>query len=157
MAKFILTRLGQLVLVVIVVTFVTAVVMSFIPGDPVTVIAPFAEGQQRDEIRADLNLDDPVPVRYVKWLGGFATGDLGNYYTCSSTRITSRMASRWVRWRTSATTGANRVSGALCKSSTITASGSSATNPWATSRSAKSAGVSCSYTFQLNRWFSAAK
>ena len=81
MAKFILTRLGQLVLVVIVVTFVTAAVMSFIPGDPVTVIAPFAEGQQRDEIRADLNLDDPVPVRYVKWLGGFATGDLGNYYT----------------------------------------------------------------------------
>ena len=86
MAKFILTRLGQLVLVVIVVTFVPAVVMSFIPGDPVTVIAPFAEGQQRDEIRADLNLDDPVPVRYVKWLGGFATGDLGNYYTVSSNR-----------------------------------------------------------------------
>ena len=100
MAKFILTRLGQLVLVVIVVTFVTAVVMSFIPGDPVTVIAPFAEGQQRDEIRADLNLDDPVPVRYVKWLGGFATGDLGNYYTVSSNRPVADQF--WPAIRTSA-------------------------------------------------------
>ncbi len=85
MAKFILTRLGQLVLVVIVVTFVTAVVMSFIPGDPVSVIAPFAEGQQRDEIRADLNLDDPVPVRYVKWLGGFAPATWATTTPCRPT------------------------------------------------------------------------
>lgn len=86
MTKFVLTRLFQLVVVVLVVTFVTSVVMSFLPGDPVKVIAPFADNQQREAIRADLHLDDPVPVRYVKWLGGFVTGDLGNYYTVSSTR-----------------------------------------------------------------------
>lgn len=100
MTKFVLTRLFQLVVVVLVVTFVTSVVMSFLPGDPVKVIAPFADNQQREAIRADLHLDDPVPVRYVKWLGGFVTGDLGNYYTVSSTRpVADRF---WPALRTSA-------------------------------------------------------
>lgn len=100
MAKFILTRLGQLVLVVIVVTFVTAVVMSFIPGDPVAVIAPTADDAQREVIRSDLGLDDPVPVRYVEWLGGMVTGDLGNYYTVSSVRPVADQF--WPAIRTSA-------------------------------------------------------
>ena len=100
MTKFVLTRLFQLVVVVLVVTFVTSVVMSFLPGDPVKVIAPFADNQQREAIRADLHLDDPVPVRYVKWLGGFVTGDLGNHYTVSSTRpVADRF---WPALRTSA-------------------------------------------------------
>lgn len=100
MTKFLLTRLVQLVAVVLVVTFATSVVMAFLPGDPVKVIAPFAEDEQREEIRADLNLDDPVPVRYGKWLGGFVTGDLGNYYTVSSTRpVADRF---WPALRTSA-------------------------------------------------------
>lgn len=51
MTKFVLTRLFQLVVVVLVVTFVTSVVMSFLPGDPVKVIAPFADNQQREADR----------------------------------------------------------------------------------------------------------
>src|SRR5687768_5383218 len=27
--------------------------------------------------KAEYHLDDPLPVRYVKWLGDFATGDFG--------------------------------------------------------------------------------
>jgi peptide/nickel transport system permease protein len=39
-------------------------------------------------------------VRYVKWLGGFATGDLGNYYTVSSNRPVADQF--WPAIRTSA-------------------------------------------------------
>lgn len=41
-----------------------------------------------------------MPVRYVKWLGGFATGDLGNYYTVSSNRPVADQF--WPAIRTSA-------------------------------------------------------
>jgi len=44
-------------------------------------------------VRADLELDRPFVARYGSWLGGFVTGDLGNYYTVSSTRpVSERVA-----------------------------------------------------------------
>lgn len=68
MTKFVLTRLFQLVVVVLVVTFVTSVVMSFLPGDPVKVIAPFADNQQREAIRP--GYCSPVLERRVgHWFG----------------------------------------------------------------------------------------
>jgi len=68
------------VVVLVVVTFFVAVLLEFLPGDPVKTIAPFASDQQRAAITEELGLDQSLPVRYVHWLGGFLTGDLGNYY-----------------------------------------------------------------------------
>jgi peptide/nickel transport system permease protein len=73
-------RVVQLVVVVLVVTFFSAALLEFLSGDPVQTMAPFSTEQQRDKIRHQLNLDDPLPQRYVAWLGDFVTGDLGNYY-----------------------------------------------------------------------------
>ncbi|WP_411840465.1 ABC transporter permease [Paracoccus sp. ME4] len=49
-----------------------------LPGDPVLAMA----GEERDpetlaRIREQLNLDDPVPIQYLHWLGGVLTGDFG--------------------------------------------------------------------------------
>jgi peptide/nickel transport system permease protein len=82
-ARVIAQKLLQLMGVLIVVTVFTALLISFVPGDPAEVIAPFGTEEMREELRADLNLDDPLPVRYVSWLGGFLTGDFGNYYRSS--------------------------------------------------------------------------
>ena len=76
----ILRRVVQLVVVLVVVTFFVAVLLEFLPGDPVKTIAPFAEQTQRDKITEELGLNKPLPERYVEWLGGFLQGDLGNYY-----------------------------------------------------------------------------
>jgi peptide/nickel transport system permease protein len=70
----------QLVVVVVVVTFFTSVLISLLPGDPVTTIAPFASEEQKQEIREAAHLDDNVVVRYVAWAQDFFTGDLGEYY-----------------------------------------------------------------------------
>jgi peptide/nickel transport system permease protein len=78
-------RLLQLAVVLLLVTIFCALLTSMLQGDPVEVIAPFAEEEQREALREELGLDDPLPVRYLNWLSDFVTGDLGNYYTVSGT------------------------------------------------------------------------
>lgn len=81
----VLRKLGQLALVLFLVTLFTALLVSLLPGDPAEVIIPFGDESDREALREELNLDDPLPVRYVAWLGDFVTGDMGNYYRQSIT------------------------------------------------------------------------
>lgn len=54
------------------------VAMSLAPGDPASIYLPIgASPEVIDEIRRALGLDDPLPVRYLKWLGAFLQGDFG--------------------------------------------------------------------------------
>jgi peptide/nickel transport system permease protein len=82
----ILKKLAQLIVTVILVTLFAALLLELLPGDPVDVVVPFGSDAQREEVREDLNLNDSFITRYSSWLGGFVTGDLGNYYTVSSKR-----------------------------------------------------------------------
>ena len=84
-----LKRLVQLIVTVLAVTLFSAFLLELLPGDPVEVLVPFGSDEQREAVRADLELDRPFIVRYGSWLGGFVTGDLGNYYTVSSSRPVS--------------------------------------------------------------------
>jgi peptide/nickel transport system permease protein len=79
-------RLVHLLVVLFFVTLFVALLTSMLPGDPVDAIAGFASEEQKDALRADLQLDDPVPVQYGRWLGNFVTGDLGNYYSVTGGR-----------------------------------------------------------------------
>ncbi|MGH9272356.1 MAG: ABC transporter permease [Ilumatobacteraceae bacterium] len=85
-------RLLRLGAVLFLVTVVTALMVSLLPGDPVEVIIPVGTEDQRAQLRAELDLDEPVPVRYASWLRDFVGGDedgwpgLGKYYTLTSDR-----------------------------------------------------------------------
>lgn len=71
-------KLLQLVLVLFAVTFLSFLMLNLLPGDTATVVCGFGcdeEGIQ--EVREDLGLNDPIPVRYARWLGDAVTGDLG--------------------------------------------------------------------------------
>jgi peptide/nickel transport system permease protein len=81
-----LKKLGQLVATVLLVTLFSALLLELVPGDPVSTLAPLASDEQREVLRSELNLDRPFLARYVSWLGDFATGDMGNYYTVGSER-----------------------------------------------------------------------
>ncbi len=86
---FILKKLGQLIVTVILVTLFASLLLELLPGDPVEVLVPFGSEEQREAVREDLGLDRPFIVRYADWLGGFARfwdPDLGSYYTVSSQR-----------------------------------------------------------------------
>lgn len=82
--RTLLKKIGQLVVVIILVTLFSALLLELLPGDPVTTLVPYAEPEMRDQIRSELRLDDPFLVRYGRWLGDLAQGDLGNYYSVSS-------------------------------------------------------------------------
>ncbi len=82
----ILRRLAHLLVVLFFVTLFVALMTSLLPGDPVDAIAGFASEEQKDALREDLGLDDPLPVQYGRWISGFVTGDLGNYFSISGER-----------------------------------------------------------------------
>jgi peptide/nickel transport system permease protein len=71
-------KLVQLVLILFAVTFLSFVMLNLLPGDPAVVICGFGCDEEGiEQVREDLGLNDPIPVRYVEWLSAAATGDLG--------------------------------------------------------------------------------
>ncbi|GIU83444.1 MAG: peptide ABC transporter [Acidimicrobiales bacterium] len=71
-------RLLQLVAVVLAVTFLSFLMLNLLPGGPeVSICATAASEKCFEEVRSDLGLDKPLPVRYLQWLGNALTGDLG--------------------------------------------------------------------------------
>jgi len=78
----VLQRIVQLVFVLLAVTFLTFSLLSLVKGDVAATLLQTEAGNvgRYEAIREDLNLDDPVPVRYVKWLGDALHGDLGLSY-----------------------------------------------------------------------------
>ena len=81
-----LRRLVHLVVVLFFVTLFVALLTAMLPGDPVDAIAGFASEEQKEDLRQDLGLDDPVWQQYGRWIGDFVTGDLGGYYSVTGER-----------------------------------------------------------------------
>lgn len=80
MLKYIGRRLLHLIPVLIIISIVIFTILEQMPGDPVN--AYLGEGsavtvEQQQMMRAKLGLDQPAPVRYLKWLGRTLTGDFG--------------------------------------------------------------------------------
>jgi len=76
--KYGLRRLMVLVPVLFIVTILISSLMYLSPGDPVRVMLGFrAHEEAVAKIRAELGLDKPYYVRYLKWLGNIARGNLG--------------------------------------------------------------------------------
>jgi peptide/nickel transport system permease protein len=82
----ILRRLVHLVVVLFFVTLFVALLTAMLPGDPVDAIAGFGSPEQKDALRENLGLDDPVWQQYGRWIGDFVTGDLGGYYSITGER-----------------------------------------------------------------------
>jgi peptide/nickel transport system permease protein len=71
-------RAVGLVFVVIGITLVTFVTLHIFPSDPARLLAgPGATAAQLQQIRADLGLDQPLPVQYLRYLADLAHGNFG--------------------------------------------------------------------------------
>ncbi len=79
MINYLLRRFAQAILTLLVVSFILFGLISAVPGGFMTVYAEKSDMNPEDlaRIRAKLGLDDPIPVRYVKWLGSLLQGDWG--------------------------------------------------------------------------------
>src|SRR5688500_1320506 len=58
------------------------------------VLGANATPEQLEVVRDELNLDEPAPQRYVAWLGGAVTGDLGRSYVPPEQSVGDAIASR---------------------------------------------------------------
>jgi peptide/nickel transport system permease protein len=68
----------QLATVLLLSSFIVFAIGALLPGDPtVTVLGENATTQQREQLRETLGLDDPLPLRYARWIAGAVQGDLG--------------------------------------------------------------------------------
>lgn len=78
MTRFVLRRLLQLPLVLLGMSIVVFGLMALLPGDPaLAILGPYATPERAASLRQELGLDDPLPVRYARWLGRVVRGDLG--------------------------------------------------------------------------------
>jgi peptide/nickel transport system permease protein len=78
MLRFFATRLGWLLVTVLVVTFLVFCVNEFSPGQVARkILGPYATQQQLEILTEQMGLNRPVFIRYFDWLGQTLRGDLG--------------------------------------------------------------------------------
>jgi len=77
MLAFVLRRLIQAVIVMLTVAFIAFMLFQYV-GDPVTnLLGQDATPEQRVKLRADLGLDAPFPVQFVRFVGNAVQGEFG--------------------------------------------------------------------------------
>ena len=81
MGRYILRRILISIPVLIGITLLLFFLLNVIPGDPVALmLKEKADPDVIARVRTQMHLDDPWPVRYVRFLGGALKGDLGVSY-----------------------------------------------------------------------------
>ncbi len=98
MGRYLLRRLMASIPVLIIVTMLVFMLVELAPGDAIDFFIDDSSLQYLSEddlvaIRERLGLNDSAPVRYVKWLGRVAQGDLG-YSFVGSRPVNSLLADR---------------------------------------------------------------
>jgi peptide/nickel transport system permease protein len=79
---FLFRRIGQSIVLLLLVTAIAFGLMRLAPGGPEAVYAlsPSMRAEDLARIRASFGLDQPIHIQYVKWATGMLTGDWGRSY-----------------------------------------------------------------------------
>ena len=78
MLKYVLGRIIQAFIVIVMVSIAVFLIMILVPGDVVTVLAgPDPTPEVVAALRAKFGLDDPLAIQYFRWAAAALQGDLG--------------------------------------------------------------------------------
>jgi peptide/nickel transport system permease protein len=91
MGRYILRRIAISIPLLLAISVVTFTFINVAPGDPITAfISPEDQLNEKDlqRMRAAVGLDQPVPVRYVLWLGQAVQGNFGYSYATGQPVLT---------------------------------------------------------------------
>lgn len=92
MTRFVLTKILHAIITFVLSGIVIFFGVRLLPGDPALAMAgEEATPERLDAIRADLGLDQPLLVQFLKFLGSIATGNLGDS-TRTGLPVTSMIA-----------------------------------------------------------------
>lgn len=80
--RYILKKAGVFILTLLIISMLVFLAFQVIPGDPTTrMLGTTATPEKVEALREELGLNAPAPLRYVRWLSGFVTGDFGISYS----------------------------------------------------------------------------
>jgi peptide/nickel transport system permease protein len=98
MLRILIKKLVQGLIMLLVVSAITFTLLSAAGGDAFTSMRenPQVSEQTIEELRRVYGLDRPFAVRYASWLGGAATGDLGESFLYR-TRVSGLIWSRFLK------------------------------------------------------------
>ena len=96
MGVYAIRRLLWLPFLLIIVTFVTFALLRFGPGDPVQIwLGQHQNDAVRERIRAQLGLDDPMVVQYIRYIEGVVTRlDFGESFRYRGKPVTELLAKK---------------------------------------------------------------
>ncbi len=78
MTAYLLRRVGEAILTVVLASLLVFAMVAALPGDPAEVIlGDRATPDQLQALRAYLGVDAPIPVQYGRWVSRLVRGDLG--------------------------------------------------------------------------------
>ncbi len=88
--KYVLKRLGQTVVVLVLVSILAFSLVHLAPGSPARMMLPDTATEEQVKAKeAELGLDKPLPVQYLNYIKGVFTGNLGtsSIYNSSVAKI----------------------------------------------------------------------
>ncbi|MBN1188381.1 MAG: ABC transporter permease [Dehalococcoidales bacterium] len=88
MTSFIIRRLIQTVIILIIVSMIVFLALRVLPGDPIVMLVSQSQlqdysAEQIEKLRHEYGLDKSIPLQYIDWLKGAVHGDLGKSITNS--------------------------------------------------------------------------
>lgn len=96
--KYVLRKLLALIPKLLVISIVVFFALELLPGDALSRTIPPDQyhelsENQKNELRESMGLNDPAPVRYIRWLGNILHGDFG-YSSSTGQNIGKMLAGR---------------------------------------------------------------
>lgn len=84
LTRFLLHRLSQGVIIVLLISLLIFTLLRIVPGDPVrTMLGPMVTAEMAEKTAQDLGLRDPIFVQYARYMGEVLQGDLGRSFVRS--------------------------------------------------------------------------
>ncbi len=99
MSSYLLARLRQSLLTLLLITLLTFVIAKIAPGSPFGLddpdVAARVPQEMRDRYRQLYGLDRPLAVQYLRWLGRLLQGDFGVSYTYRNETVGAVLRRSW--------------------------------------------------------------
>ncbi len=86
MTQYLIRRILISIPTLVAISIVIFTILALAPGDPLAEFAmnPAVPPEVRQRIRKSMGLDDPIPVRYIKWASSMLRGDFGYSFRSKS-------------------------------------------------------------------------
>lgn len=87
--RIVATRLAQVVIILVLVTFGITVLVRLLPGDPASTYFPYATPEELKVLRREYGTDKNLIAYYIDWVAKVFRGDFGYYYSVNGGKALS--------------------------------------------------------------------